>query len=93
MAKKIPTHRPMRVKRLPDGRETSAQRGYGYRWRKRSAYILRRDPICKRCGRARSEHADHIVAKRHGGSDLETNLQGLCAACHSRKTLTEDMKR
>ncbi len=92
MAKKVPTHRS-KAKRIEMPRFSSAKRGYGHQWRKRSAYILRRDPICKRCNRAPSEHADHIKAKRFGGTDEESNLQGLCAACHSRKTLTEDMRQ
>jgi predicted kinase len=32
---------------------------------------------------------DHIIPKRHGGTDDEANLQALCHACHSRKTSRE----
>ncbi len=54
--------------------------------------VLARDPICVICGRNASTDVDHI--KPHKGNwtlfaDLN-NLQGLCAHCHSRKTMMED---
>lgn len=54
--------------------------------------VLARDPICKKCNRCPSTHADHI--KPHKGDwalfcDM-ANLQGLCASCHSKKTAGED---
>jgi 5-methylcytosine-specific restriction protein A len=54
--------------------------------------VVRRDPVCKICNRNPSTVADHIVPHR-GNWDLFTslsNLQGLCAACHSEKTARED---
>lgn len=53
---------------------------------------LARDPICKICNRAPSTVADHIVPYK-GIWDLFTdlsNLQGICAPCHDRKTALED---
>lgn len=59
--------------------------------------ILRRDPTC-RCTGCRHHNgpcaspstiADHIVPKAEGGSDQETNGQGLCAPCHDEKTRAE----
>jgi len=70
-------------------RGNSAARGYGKKWRKIRAMVLRRDPICKACGDAWSKEADHIVPKRKGGRDSLDNLQGLCKSCHSRKTAGE----
>lgn len=54
--------------------------------------VLARDPICMMCHRAASVIADHI--KPHKGvwalfCDL-ANLQGLCKACHDKKTARED---
>ena len=33
---------------------------------------------------------DHIVARADGGTDDRSNLQPLCHACHSRKTVREN---
>lgn len=61
---------------------------------------LRREPICRRCNeRGRpgvpATQADHIIP--HNGDwslfiDLD-NLQGLCARCHSIKTINERRAR
>ena len=53
---------------------------------------LARDPVCMMCHRNASTVADHI--KPHKGvwelfCDL-ANLQGICDACHDRKTALED---
>ena len=51
------------------------------------AYILQRDPTCRRCGLAPSVIADHIIPVAEGGShDPDLNGQGLCAACDRSKT-------
>lgn len=82
------------------GRLSAARRGYGRRWQRLRLMILARDPMCRcgldgcdhepgRCVRP-SEHVDHIVPRARGGDDSEGNLQGLCAGCHSRKTVLED---
>jgi 5-methylcytosine-specific restriction protein A len=48
--------------------------------------IIARDPVCRACRRAWSVTADHIIPKARGGTDDESNLQGLCAQCHTAKT-------
>ena len=70
-------------------RGSSAQRGYGAFHRRWRAAILRRDPVCKSCGRAPSTVADHIRPLSWGGDWSEDNGQGLCKPCHDRKTMTE----
>jgi predicted kinase len=54
---------------------------------------LAEHPLCVECERiglvTAATDVDHIVAKRHGGTDDEDNLQALCHACHSRKTNRE----
>ena len=52
--------------------------------------ILRRSPLCVKCGQGASQ-VDHIVPIRKGGARLDPdNLQPLCHSCHSSKTATED---
>jgi 5-methylcytosine-specific restriction endonuclease McrA len=67
--------------------------------------VLARDPICKRCGTAMAEIADHVVpasiaieqARASGkwpldpvaGFFLMSNLQGLCRPCHGDKTVED----
>ena len=55
------------------------------------AAVLRKYPICFKCNRAPSTHADHIVD--HKGNERLfydfNNLQGLCESCHSEKTARE----
>lgn len=60
----------------------------------RAAQLIR-EPYCRDCGvhgvRAMATDVDHIVPHR-GNRTLfydETNLQSLCHACHSRKTMAE----
>ena len=67
------------------------------RWRGARLIVFARDPICMMCGMWASEHCDHVVPARKVvalyGEDEFYNperLQGLCAACHSSKTATED---
>ncbi len=61
-------------------------------WRAIRQRVLATNPLCVTCqrvGRVRpAKHVDHIVDS-HGDPLLErdlTNLRGLCASCHSRKT-------
>lgn len=51
--------------------------------------ILRRDPTCMACGQRPSTKADHVIPAAEGGSDDESNGQGLCAECHEAKTKAE----
>ncbi len=73
-------------------RGSSSQQGYGAAWRRVRAVVLQRDPICRDeagCNQ-RSTDVDHIVARKHGGSDDASNLRGLCHRHHSRKTAIID---
>lgn len=82
-------------RRVSDRRRgSSASRGYGLEWRALRLRFLRLHPLCVECARSgltvAATDVDHIVARSRGGSDHHTNLQGLCHACHSRKTSRED---
>jgi 5-methylcytosine-specific restriction enzyme A len=85
-----PLRKP-RMEAYDEQRGTSAERGYGYRWRQLRENFLLRFPLCAAClleGRTvAATDVDHIVAKRAGGTDDESNLQSLCHACHSAKTM------
>lgn len=67
-------------------------RGSTRAWRTIRAAILRRDPYCQLrydCCTLTSTQADHIVNVQVGGTDEPANLQGVCKACHDRKTRLE----
>jgi 5-methylcytosine-specific restriction protein A len=65
------------------------ERGYPADWEKRRLRILRRDPVCLGCAEALSSEVDHLLPLDRGGSNDDSNLQGLCKGCHSRKTALE----
>ncbi|WP_433738985.1 HNH endonuclease [Pseudomonas putida] len=77
-------------------RETSAARGYGYKWQQARAGWLAKHPLCRHC-KARglvvvATDVDHIEPHR-GDMSLfwdRTNWQSLCHPCHSVKTAGED---
>jgi 5-methylcytosine-specific restriction protein A len=88
-----PAHR-RESRRYDAERPNSAARGYGAKWRKLRAFVLAREPLCRRClanGRTTpATEVDHVKPKEQGGTDDSANLQGLCHQCHSIKTATED---
>lgn len=93
------THKPhRRTTRLhvAQKRETSASRGYGYRWQKARAGYLNRHPLCAECesiGRVTAAtDLDHITPHKGDMARFwdRSNWQGLCKPCHSRKTARED---
>jgi 5-methylcytosine-specific restriction protein A len=69
---------------------------YGHKWRQLREWVLRRQPLCKECekhGKVEpATEVDHHVPHR-GDMKLfwdRTNLVGMCASCHSKKTARED---
>ena len=71
-------------------------RGYTKRWHKvRRLYMaghpLSEDPFgVHGAWSVPGQHVDHVVPLSRGGSDEESNLQTLCASCHSKKTVLYD---
>lgn len=81
----------------PDRTGSTTERGYGHAWRKLRARILKRDDYlcvsCRTVGKlVEATDVDHIIAKAHGGTDDDSNLQSLCAPCHREKTAMEGKK-
>ncbi len=74
---------------MQNQRQTSAQRGYGYRWQKAREGFLRNHPLCADCARRGITQAadvvDHITPHR-GDMNMfwdRDNWQALCANCHN----------
>ena len=74
-----------------DSKQTSSQRGYGHKWRKRRQEFLSRpcNVLCVFCASKGQITAatvvDHIKPHK-GNQELfwdESNWQPLCASCHS----------
>lgn len=82
-------------KRFSDpNRGSRHERGYGTAWDKLRLVILERDcGLCQPCAALDrvtvGNIVDHKVPKAQGGSDDESNLQAICAACHKAKTQAE----
>ncbi|HEG1688309.1 TPA: HNH endonuclease [Enterobacter cloacae] len=79
------------------GGKSRHERGYGRPWEIRRARILQRDKhICQECRRkdiaTRASTVDHIIAKAHGGTDEDDNLESLCWPCHRTKTGKERIR-
>jgi len=94
MANRIPQHRPpharLTVPKAEVPRESAHARGYDRTWQNLRLMVLRRSPLCLKCGQGASQ-VDHITPIRKGGARLDPqNLQSLCHSCHSKKTATED---
>jgi len=72
-------------------RGSASERGYGSAWADTRAEHLRHEPWCQApgCG-AKGQHVDHRIPRRQGGTDDPSNLQTLCASCHSAKTARQD---
>ena len=77
-------------------RGTSAERGYDARHRRWRTMVLNNYPVCNRCKVKPSTVADHIEPldnrNPYDGNWSLSNGQGLCHACHNKKT-AEDKRR
>ena len=68
-------------------------RRLGRAWQKLRARWLQDRPLCVHCeakGRVtKATTLDHIRPRSQGGTEDETNLQGLCDRCHNIKSLAD----
>ena len=62
------------------------QKGINYGYANTKAYVLTRDNYtCKICGKTHKRlEVHHIIFRRNGGSDDESNLICLCKTCHDK---------
>ncbi len=94
--RRCPAHTRTRQRQYERSRGTVTQRGYGASWQKIRAQVLAEQPTCLGWPKGPcpwvlpAQHVDHILPRRRGGTEARSNLVGLCARCHSRKTATED---
>ncbi len=84
--------------RYDKNRPSATQRGYGKVHRKWAAKVLARDPICQCQGYPGCKHPPgecyrpSTCADHRNGDNRDRRMengQGLCASCHSRKTIAE----
>ena len=78
-------------------RESSAARGYGWKWQQYRLRFLAEHPLCEECLKEDiyepATDVDHIQAVSGPNDPLfwePTNHQALCHSCHSKKTNKED---
>lgn len=61
-------------------------------WKRRRAFVLRRDRrTCYVCG-LRATQVDHVLSVARGGSHDYSNLAAICIRCHILKTNAERRK-
>ena len=53
-------------------------------WTKLRKKVIKRDKICKLCGKATCLTVHHIKPRSEGGSNDERNLETLCEDCHNK---------
>ena len=51
--------------------------------------LLSNSPMCASCKESVATELDHVIALANGGSNDDSNLQGLCASCHETKTAAD----
>lgn len=75
---------------------TATKRITGRRLQAMRAGLFSRNPLCVECERlgrvTLATQRDHITPLAEGGSDDESNVQGLCYTCHENKSLAESLR-
>lgn len=94
-ARKHRPYTPLARRHCPPEQSRQARRVFATNsaaWRAIRSAVLAAEPLCRMCaarGITRAaQHVDHVDGDP--GNNDPSNLQPLCAPCHSRKTATED---
>jgi len=92
-------HKRVVQREVDSRRESSTQRGYGYRWQKASKAYLRAHPLCQcdECqeGKLRLRASQVVDHKKPHKGDMalfwgSSNWQAMAKECHDKKTARED---
>ena len=92
-------HQLSRRRERETRRPSAARRGYGSKWKeKRDAYIAVHpwcaDPYGVHQGEpVKAKIVDHIVPRKQGGRDDESNYQALCVRCNNYKTAHDGSRK
>lgn len=94
---RCPAHERVRQQRA-DTKTGEERTFYGSgRWKRIRLAQLRREPLCRLCleeGVIKPARvADHIIPRREGGTEDESNIQSLCWTHHQRKRQQERGQR
>ena len=69
---------------MPRARSALGPNGGTRLWRRRRAWVIRRDfGQCVLCGGRERLEVDHKIPRAAGGTDEAHNLRTLCHACHA----------
>lgn len=89
-----PRVQPLQTQRI---RAHYVERMRGRPVQRRRERMLSERPLCVTCERAgrvaAATELDHVVPLWKGGSEHDSNMQGLCHACHAEKTAKEATER
>lgn len=74
-------------------RASRQSRGYGRDHERQREALLKREPLCRECGKlgrtTEAAIADHIIPRSKGGTNDRENYQPLCGPCSDAKTQAE----
>lgn len=75
---------------------TATKRVTGRRLQALRAELFARNPLCAECERqgrvTLATQRDHVISLEEGGTDDDSNVQGLCPACHEAKSKAERIR-
>ncbi len=75
---------------------TATKRITGRRLQTLRAALFERNPLCAECEKqgliTLAVHRDHVISLEEGGPDDDSNVQGLCEACHEVKSKAESAR-